>query len=453
MAAGLAGESRDSATQPGSDARSRASGADPNRIKLSWLVTLRWWAIVGQTATVVVVVGLDLMRLNVPALGGLFALEALINLGLEIWLRRTPQVREGVVACVMLLDALMLTALLAISGSSSNPFSILYLVNVALAAVLLRPAWAWALLVASLSLFGALIVVDGMGPSGLALSRYGSVEFMRLHVKGEWVAATLGAAFIVHIVARVTRALGAREQELAAERGLSHRKDKVASLATLAAGAAHELSTPLATIAVVTRELERSLERSAPPGAKEDLALVRQQLTRCQDILHQMSAHAGDHVGEPFIPMTLSAWAEEALSGLPDRNRIAILTEGDTAAHRLQGPPRALALALRSLLKNAVQASPPGSPVQLWLGADEGEVRAEVLDAGSGMPKAVLTRAGEPFFTTKGPGEGMGLGLFLARTLAEQLGGHLDLESVPGRGTKARLRFPAAGASNEGGRP
>jgi two-component system sensor histidine kinase RegB len=438
-------------TLPGSGGASRAAEVDPNRIKLSWLITLRWWAILGQTATVVVVSGLEIIQLNVPALGALFAIETLANLALELWIRQNPRVRERVVAFVMLLDAAMLTLLLALTGSSSNPFSTLYLVNVALAAVLLRPVWAWAMLAASLLLFGSLFALDGLRSEGHALAELDHMALMKLHLQGMWVAFVIAAAFIVHIVARVTRALAVRDHELAEERSLSQRKDKVASLATLAAGAAHELSTPLATIAVVTRELERALEGTALPGAKEDLALVKQQLLRCQDILHQMSAHAGEHAGEAFVSLTLSAWAEEALSGLPDRQRVAVRAEGDPAAHRIQGPPRALARALRSLLKNAVQASPPGEPVELRLRADDGEVRAEVLDTGGGMPQSVLARAGEPFFTTKGPGEGLGLGLFLARTLAEQLGGHLDLESVPGQGTRARLRFPAAGASSHGG--
>jgi two-component system sensor histidine kinase RegB len=447
----LAAPAEGAAPLQGSGSQPRAQRADPNRIKLTWLIKLRWWAILGQMATVVVVLGLEIIHLNVPALGALFALETLANMGLELWIRQTAVVRERVVASVMLLDAAMLTLLLAFTGGYSNPFSILYLVNVALAAMLLRPVWAWTLLGASLALFGSLFALDGLKARGIALSDYDHMELMKLHLRGMWAAFVIAAAFIVHIVGRVTRELAARERELAAERSLSHRKDKVASLATLAAGAAHELSTPLATIAVVTRELERALDGSAPSGAQEDLALIRVQLGRCQDILHQMSAHAGEHVGEPFVPLTLSAWAEQALAGLPDRDRVKVLADGDTESHRIQGPPRALARALRSLLKNAVQASPPGSPVQLWLGADDEEVRAEVLDVGSGMPHAVLNRAGEPFFTTKGPGEGMGLGLFLARTLAEQLGGHLDLDSVPGKGTRARLRFPAAGASNDGG--
>lgn len=425
--------------------------SDANRIKFSWLVKLHWAAILGQALAIAAVSVLNIIHLHLDLLGLLLGVELAVNVGQQIWLRRVPVVRESAIAWAMLFDTLMLTVILAVTGNYSNPFSTLYLVNVALAALLLRPRWAWAMLVVSLALFGSLFGLDHLNRHGFELSDYDHMELMGLHMQGMWVAFAIAAAFIVYIVVRVTTELHARERELAAARSLAARQDKVSSLATLAAGAAHEISTPLATIAVVTRELERALGKGqAPPGAQEDLALIRQQLGRCQDILQQMSAHAGENAGETFVVLSLRQWAEAALAGLPDRTRVAVVG-GDLDGHRVEGPARGLARALRSLLKNAVQASPPGVPVELRLSAADGEVRAEVADRGAGMPSEIRDRAGEPFFTTKGPGEGMGLGLFLARTLVEQLGGHLELDSVPASGTTARLRLPAALPFKQGG--
>jgi two-component system, sensor histidine kinase RegB len=433
-------------------AQAPAPGVEANRIKLSWLVRLHWGAVVGQSLAIAVVSAFGIIHLRLGALAVILGAEVLANLTLDLWCRRAAEVRESAIAWTMFVDAVMITVILSFSGSYSNPFSTLYLVNVALAAVLLRPAWAWALLAGSLGLFGALFALDSLKHHGFALSEYDHMELMRLHMQGMWVAFAIAAVFLVYIAVRVTSALKARERELAEERGLSARKDKVAALATLAAGAAHELSTPLATIAVVTRELERAVDKAGgPQGAREDLDLIRQQLGRCQDILQQMSAHAGENAGEPLVRRPLREWIDAALAALPDRERVQVLGNG-LAGELVEGPSRGLARALRSLIKNAVQASPLGAPVEVRLSGAEGEVRVEVVDRGPGMEGTVLSRAGEPFFTTKSPGEGMGLGLFLTRTLVEQIGGHLELESAPGGGTTARLRLPAALAIQNGGR-
>ncbi len=412
----------------------------PGLIKLSWLVRMHWMAILGQT---LLVVGVHLWVVPLPlrALLGLVALEAVANLGLGAWLARARSVSDAALAGVMLLDSLVLTALLHLSGGHFNPFSTLFLVNVALAAILLPARWSWAQLVFSLAAFGALFPLQELAPFGV----HEHDAMMTLHLEGMWVALAVAAVLIVTIVQRVTRALAARQAELEKARSLGERREKLTSLATLAAGAAHELATPLGTIAVVSKELERSLERSgATAEAREDLVLIRAQVVRCRDILQQMAAQAGENAGEALVPVPAAEWVAAALDGLPERERVeAVAPAGPPCAVR--GPPRGLARALKVLLRNALEASPRDRPVTLRAGRDGPEVLVEVVDRGTGMAPEVLARAGEPFFTTKEPGAGSGLGLFLARALVEQLGGRLTLESAPGRGTTARIALPAEG--------
>ncbi len=262
--------------------------AEANRIKLSWILRLHWFAAVGQSLAILTarwVVGIELPTAMLFAVG---AAEVAGTLGLEIWRRRTPRVRDRVVAGAMLFDAIVLTVLLALSGGYSNPFATLYLVNIALAAVLLDPAWAWAMLGSSLALFGLLFALEHIGALQV-LSSLDQDQLMALHVQGMWAAFIVAAGFIVYIVQQVRIALDSVQHALVEERSLSARKDKVASLATFAAGAAHELSTPLSTIMVVVKELQLLAERgNRPPTELEDLALIRDQVTRCRDILHQM---------------------------------------------------------------------------------------------------------------------------------------------------------------------
>jgi two-component system sensor histidine kinase RegB len=415
------------------------------RINLSWIVHLHWWGILGET---VVVVGADAItgiELPVTTLGGLLVLQVVGNFALGAWARRV-RVTDAAIAAVMLLDVVVLTVLLDLTGGASNPFSTLYLVNVALAAVLLPPRWSWALMAASLIAFGGLFIHEELvGPSHHVRMLMDNRHVMKAHLHGMWVACALAAIFVVFFVQRVSSALAEREAELQLARAQAARREKLASLATLAAGAAHELSTPLSTIAIVAKELERSLS-AGPEEARADLRLVRDQVARCRDILDRMAAHAGENVGEWFSRLTLQRWVEASLDNLRGRDRVMVEPLARPGVE-IVGPPRALGDALRGLLKNALQASGPTGTVTLQVAAERDRVRATVQDRGPGMPPEVLARVGEPFFTTKGPGEGMGLGLFLTRALAEQLGGEFHISSRPGIGTEASIELPAAGAA------
>jgi two-component system sensor histidine kinase RegB len=379
-------------------------------------------------------------------LAGLVGLEVLGLLALGAWAKRV-QVSDASIAAVMCLDIVVLTVLLDLTGGASNPFSTLYLVNVALAAVLLPRRWSWGLTAASLLAFGSLFVHESIAGSGHHVHWSVSHEYMMgAHLRGMWIAFALAAVFIVFFVQRVSRALAARERELRRARAQADRREKLASLATLAAGAAHELSTPLSTIAIVAKELQRTLAScNASQEVRSDLQLVRDQVARCRDILDRMAAHAGENVGEPLAPVTVRSWIEASLEGLSGRNRVDV--EAIDPDAELVGPPRALSDALRGLMKNALQASPPEARATLRVAANGGRIRATVLDRGRGMPPDVLARVGEPFFTTKGPGEGMGLGLFLTRALAESLDGAFHIAPRAGGGTEAWLELPAAGAA------
>jgi two-component system sensor histidine kinase RegB len=418
-------------------------GGDEGRPSIAWLLQLHWWAILGQLLVIGVAEALSEIQLPITPLVTLLVLEVLGNVVLGAWARRA-HVSHAVVAAVMLVDAAVLTVLLDLTGGASNPFSTLYLVNVALAAILLPPRWVAALVAASLLGFASLFFHEqATAPAHHVHLGMTPAQAMSSHLRGMWVAFALAAGFIVYFVRRVIGVLAEREAELQQARALVQRREKLASLATLAAGAAHELSTPLSTIAVVAKELQRALGSGTSEEVRTDLQLVREQVARCREILDRMSANAGEAAGEPMARLTIPAWVEAALEPFPMRDRVTVEMGPGAAEAAIVGPPRALADTLRGLLKNAVQASGPGLGVTLRCAAAGGRVRVTVIDQGKGMPADVLARVGEPFFTTKVPGEGMGLGLFLTRTLAEQLGGDLELTSRPGIGTEASIELPA----------
>lgn len=430
---------------------SAPSADDRNRINLTWLLLLRWGAAAGQAVTVLAVWAWLEIDLPLAALGLLIGLGALSNVGALIWVRQVEQVPEAAPALFMLLDVGILTGLLALTGGPSNPFSTLYLVNIALAAAVLRPRWTWALVVVSIVCFGLLFFVSGDAREALAHSHHTGLG---LHFEGMFVAFAVSAAFIAYFVQRVTTELAKRDGELADARDARQRAERLASLGTLAAGAAHELSTPLSTIAVVARELERKLASAEGQGeAVADAGLVREQVDRCRHILDQMSADAGEVRGETFVPVDLAELVEESTAGLRSGERLRVEVAAPPG-RPLYVPRRAVSQALRAVTKNALEASDADEPVEIRAGVEGEEWRIRVHDHGPGMSDEVLARIGEPFFTTKGPDRGMGLGVFLAKTVLSGLGGGLDFVSRPGHGTTAELRLPRTdGAAAREGAP
>jgi two-component system sensor histidine kinase RegB len=248
------------------------------------------------------------------------------------------------------------------------------------------------------------------------------------------------AAVIVYFVTRVTAELQLRERELREAELQRARTQRLEALGTLAAGAGHELASPLATIAVVTRELERHLEgTNAPQTVLEDVQLIRTELARCRAILNRMSTDAGQVAGDELRRLRLDEVASATLQGLPYRDQIRVELRPDDASQCVFAPRQALAQAIRAVLQNAHDASPPGIPIHFLLSRNGDDVFFEVRDQGAGMPPDVIARAGEPFFTTKEPGQGTGLGLFLTRSVIQRLGGELAFDSRPKQGTAVRI--------------
>jgi two-component system sensor histidine kinase RegB len=239
----------------------------------------------------------------------------------------------------------------------------------------------------------------------------------------------------------MSTAIEKRDTEMSAMRDRAARSERIASLTTLAAGAAHELGTPLATIAVAARELERSIRISPGQDAAlvEDAALIRSEVDRCRAILNRLGAQVGQAPGEAPVGITAVDLLDAVLLSLPERERerVEASARGNTAVNV---PRSAVLQVAANLLRNALAAG--GGDVSLSIETGPAGLRMELRDDGPGMAPEVLTRVGEPFFSTKAPGSGLGLGVFIARSLCEQMGGRLTLESSPGRGTTARVDVP-----------
>lgn len=441
---------------------------DRNWVNIQWLARLRWAQTAGQASTVLVGQFLLDGLLPITSLFLVIGVGLVSNLGLELYFfgdrpgrlgRRlggapARAVHEWQLALLMMLDVAILTGLLYLTGGPHNPFGLLYVVQIALATVVLRPGWAWILSGLSVVGFGILLVAH----QPLAIPEDNRAI-------GAWVALGVASAFVVHFLLRITGALAERDRELTQARGLSARQERLASLATMAAGAAHELSTPLGTVALAAKELERALVKAGAAGAADaeagaetttgpaaapafselaaDARLIREQVGRCRSILEQMAQGAGT-VGESVAACTVGELLDEALEGIRPGTAVHRDVSPDLARSPLRLPRRAVSQALRSLVTNAQDASPAGASVVVSVREAEGggALAISIRDRGAGMPSEVLARIGEPFYTTKAPGRGMGLGLFLARAVIEGVGGTLQIDSQAGEGTEVSVRLP-----------
>lgn len=379
-----------------------------------WLSVMRWHAVVGQL--IAVWAGAEWFALPLPVvpLLTLIGITALSNL----FCARLPM------ALTLALDVGLLTGLLAFSGGASNPFVVVYILHVALASLALRPFEAAG--IAMWSLFGYALL-HFLPPSFVVPS---SLFFRGLPIAIALCSAII-CVFIVSLVAALRRQEGQRSSS-----------DRLASLGAFAAEAAHELGSPLATIAVVASDM-----------ADEDGLLIRDEVDRCHKILQRMHRRAGQMLGEAVDTLRASSAAQQMLDELrsADGKRVSLHVESDGFVRCAQ---LGLQAALSNLVHNALEASKDA--VELRLIKADKRYLFIVVDHGEGLSKLQLERIGEPFFSTKVSADEAsldpeqhgtrGLGVFLVRTFAERSGGSLRFESQVGSGTRAYLSLPVAEA-------
>ena len=417
-------------------------GASGPRTEVSglWVVRLRWGMLAAQVLIVLTAGRWTAASLPTTTLWVLVGVLAATNSVLAWRLARGLPVTLAWCGGALAFDTLQLTALLYVTGGAANAFSVFYLVLVMVAAVALNSAWTWVISALGVTCYAVLFML----PPAVTVPAGHEAHDFAAHLRAMWVALTLAAGLTAYVVTRLRAMVAERDRTLAAMRESAARQSRLASLTTLSAGAAHELATPLATIAVAAGELGRAVlelppDRAAPIA--DDVRLIREEIGRCRAILDGMAAESGDTAGELPLEFTIDELASDVVSFLrgEDAGRVDMRVSGGAA--RVALPRRALARAIVSLVRNAIDATPPPGTVQVTMTAAD-DLRVRVQDPGSGMPPAVLERVGEPFFTTKAPGRGLGLGLFLVQNLAANLGGRLSLESEVGEGTIATLILP-----------
>ncbi|MBK9758064.1 MAG: HAMP domain-containing histidine kinase [Nannocystis sp.] len=386
-----------------------------------------------------------------PEPAGTAAVVILLVLG-NLWVRLRVLGRGRASTTIagvhLLVDSVALTALLALSGGVTNSFTTMYFVPMTLATQL-SPRWTWAVAAASLLGFAALFVL-APAPAGPP----GHEHHFLGHIRGMWVAFGMSAAFMTYFVHRIALSLSRQRAELTRLRLAAEQDRQLAALGTLAAGAAHELGSPLGTVAMLVGDL--GVMSEAERG--DAIATIRQELRRCKTIVQQMSS---PELRVPSLGRASEAWPLARLADeLHDSGgelRLQIDVDASARGVSTSQPIEVLGQIVRAVVANAVDAcrARAGSTgVRLRVAVEGDQAHITVIDDGAGMAPQAAAAAFDPFFSTKPEGQGMGLGLYLARAHLRALGGTIELASQLGHGTTVEVRFPltealraAAGAS------
>lgn len=406
---------------------------------LPWLQNLRYGILAGECTLIAIALVFARAQLRLVWIGFPLAVTLISNLSLA-WLATVVGARRAL-GSVLVLDIVLLTILLALSGGPANPFSLLYLVQITLSAVVLSRTWTWSLGLLSIVGFGCLFFYH------LPLSVFEghhAIGNFSAHLVGMWIAFVTAALLISILIGKVSLTLRNHEQELLRLQSLVARQERVSSLAALAAKAAHQMGTPLGTIAIVAKELElyaRDVETNEHVSA--EAKLIRSEVERCSQILREMSSQGAELTGESPAVIAIDALLQNLRESFPEPQRNAIEVD---APRELSAslPIETTRQVLSALVKNAFEASSTGQTVHVAGEAESGVLRFIVKDSGIGMAPEVLHRIAEPFYSTKRPERGMGLGTFLVRVFAEDMGGALIFDSAVNQGTTAILELPFA---------
>lgn len=373
-------------------------------------------------------------------------------------LRRGGAVSESELFAQLLVDVALMTLVFYRTGGSTNPFVSYYLVPLTIAAATLRLGFTVALALLTLSAYSLLLYryipfapFSGMVGHGMemvptdvthpqahhhmvlqpAVNNSGGFN---LHVFGMWLNFLLSASLITFFVTRMSSALREQDRRLAEQHESLLQREQVVALGALAAGAAHELGTPLSTMAVIARDIEHDLPADSP--LRQDMSTLRRQLALCRDILCDLRAQAASD--GPRLPLSrfVRAVVERMEVVHPGRKfQLDMLLQECSVQ-----PPATLQQVLVNLLDNAAAAAQ--AIVKITLRDENGSCVLDIEDDGVGIAPDIAARLGQPFVSDKH--DGLGIGYFLSHASVNQLGGSIHLKSRPEGGTHTQLRLPWA---------
>jgi two-component system sensor histidine kinase RegB len=376
------------------------------------------------------------LPLPYPALITVLTISLLITAASLLRLRYPWPVTELEFFAHLLSDTCILSALLYFTGGATNPFVSYLLVPLTISAATLSWRYTCAIMAVSLAAYSWLLFY--YTPVELLAPQHGSHAGLNWHIVGMWINFVVSAGLITFFVVRMAHSLRQRDKALQATREKHLRNEHVIGIATMAANTAHALGTPLSTMAVLLNEMAHAQQNQ--PQLQQDLHVLKQQVDACKNNLRQLMQTAErlqqtqhESIGaDQFIAQLLDSW-RSARPSVP----CTLTFDAATSPLPLSNSPN-LAQAIQNLLDNAADASPQG--LQVTADWDNTAVTLRIRDFGPGIPLDLADRLGQPFFTTKS--KGLGLGLFLSHATLDQFGGRIHLFNHADGGTLTEVYIP-----------
>jgi len=376
------------------------------------------------------------LELPLPPLLLILGLLAVLNVSTLLRLQTRIVTGNGEIFMQLLLDIAGITSLFYYTGGAGNPFVWFYLLPLIIAATILPRGYTWSMAAISITCYSALFFFNA------PLSRDGMHHDggFQLHVFGMWLGFVISAGFVAVIIVDLAHSLRERERKLAETREQILQNEHLVALGTLAAGAAHELGTPLGTMAILTAELEQEYTAPALADLRRKLGILRRQVDRCKDALSVVSASGGASRAESGHRMAVRKYLDSVLEEWqrlhPHAGLKVQIPEQATAATIIA--ERTLTQALVNVLNNAAEASPEEVSVEArWSAA---ELVLTIEDRGPGLSDEILEQLGRQPVTTKQTG--LGVGLYLAQATIRRLGGNLHVCNRNQGGTRVHITVP-----------
>lgn len=396
----------------------------------------------GLSATLLLAIYLVGADINVWLISATLAMMVLINVFTYARLHSHWPVTETELFSQLCADAILYGALIYQTGGATNPFIFLLLIPLLISAATLSWRFTWLMAVIVVLFYSSLLryYLPVLPPK--TEHHFSLAALFDLHIIGMWLNFLLTVLLITWFLVRMQQTMRYQERRLNRERERRLRDQQLVSLATFAAGTAHELGTPLSTMSVILKDMELTHK---DPETAEDIALLQQQISACSERLKAMARSAQDADVSETKPV--KALLDELLDEwqiIRPQAKYRLVNEPPTSSPPVATSPQ-LKQALTNLLNNAADAA--DEPLEIALEWAEKDIWLRIHDQGAGLPLSASANLGRPFVTTKG--KGLGIGLFLTATTLSQHEGEVRLYDHPNGGTLTEVRLPIAGKDNK----